>query len=309
MNLPLVSIVVPAYNHARYLGECVESVLAQSYPAVELIVLDDGSSDGTRALLESYGQRFRWESQSNMGQSATLNRGWSMSSGDILGYLSADDMLRPEAVADAVTALAAWPEIVATYPDFDIIDADSMFVRRVTSPDFDRRKLLLDLVCQPGPGAFFRRGVWDKAGPWNRNLRQNPDLDFWLRLALYGDFLRIPKVLAAFRIHEASQTYRRADPARAEEPMIIAAEFLGRGDLPDWVRHQAAHVRASAFLATAQLHLHAGRPACAAKAAVSALQQYPARVFSMRTARMAASAVMGRLAYRIRAALATRQGR
>jgi glycosyltransferase involved in cell wall biosynthesis len=90
-NTPLVSIVVPAYNHADYLKECIESILAQDYPRVELIVLNDGSTDMTPAILLAYGDRFRWENQANMGQSATLNKGWAMASGDILAYLSADD--------------------------------------------------------------------------------------------------------------------------------------------------------------------------------------------------------------------------
>ena len=73
-----VSIVIPAYNHARFLGQAIESVLAQTHPQVELIVLDDGSTDGTREVLAKYAGRFHCESQANMGQAATLNKGWAM---------------------------------------------------------------------------------------------------------------------------------------------------------------------------------------------------------------------------------------
>src|SRR5688572_17065204 len=90
---PLVSIVVPSYNHARYLGEAIDSILAQDYPKIELIVIDDGSTDGSPEILRGYGKRFHWELQTNQGQVATLNRGWMMSRGDIIGYLSADDVL------------------------------------------------------------------------------------------------------------------------------------------------------------------------------------------------------------------------
>ena len=112
-----VSMVVPAYNHARFLEQAVESVLAQTYPAVELIVLDDGSTDGTREVLAKYGD-IRWETQTNMGQAATLNKGWGMASGDLLGYLSADDYLHPEAVKSAVECLERHADAVLAYPDF-----------------------------------------------------------------------------------------------------------------------------------------------------------------------------------------------
>ena len=95
---PLVSIVIPAYNHDRYLGEAIDSILGQDYPNVELIVLDDGSTDGTRQILESYHSRFYWESHKNMGQANTLNKGWRMSKDDLLGYLSADDVLFSQAI-------------------------------------------------------------------------------------------------------------------------------------------------------------------------------------------------------------------
>ncbi len=303
---PLVSIVVPAYNHAHYLAECIDSVLRQTYPAIELIVIDDGSTDGTREMLAQYGNAFCWESQPNAGQSATLNRGWSMSRGELLGYLSADDVLHPDAIAQAVAAFEAHQAIVATYPDFALIDQHSNTVRLVAAPDYSRRDLVLDLVCQPGPGALFRRTAWLRSGSWNPALRQNPDLDFWMRLALQGDFLRIPRALASFRVHEASQTYRRADVARAQEPVRIVAGLLDREDLPQWVSDEAPRARCSAQLACAQLHLHAGRPASATKALLQALREYPARVFSPRTCRMVASALLGRLLFRIRAYRASR---
>jgi glycosyltransferase involved in cell wall biosynthesis len=231
-STPLVSIVVPAYNHAGYLKECIESILAQDYPQVELIVLDDGSTDATPGLLRAYGERFRWESQANMGQSATLNKGWAMAKGEILGYLSADDALRPQAVSEAVAVLQSRPEIVATYSDFDLIDEHSRAVRTVATRDFDARDLVLDLVCQPGPGAFFRREAFLRAGPWNPELRQNPDLDFWLRLSLVGNFLRIPKVLAGFRVHEGSATYQSTNVSRADEPVLMTHRFVATSGLP-----------------------------------------------------------------------------
>ena len=139
---PVVSIVIPAYNLARYLGETIESILNQDYPNIELIVLDDGSTDDTRRVLEKYAGRIYMESQLNMGQVNTLNKGWRMSKGDILGFISADDTLLPGAVGKAVACLAANSDAVLTYCDFNLIDANSRIIRRVTTPELSFADML-----------------------------------------------------------------------------------------------------------------------------------------------------------------------
>lgn len=304
MNAPLVSVVVPAYNHGRYLPECIDSVLGQTYPQIELIVLDDGSTDNTRDVLKSYAGRIHWETQPNCGQSATLNRGWSMSTGDLLTYLSADDVLYPDAISRAVAALQAQPDIVVVYPDFDLIDAHSHPLRRITAPEFDARDLYLRLVCQPGPGALFRRSAWQKAGPWKAEFRQNPDLDFWMRMALHGNFRRIPDALAAFRVHRDSQTYRQADPMRAEEPTRIVRQFLELTDLPVWLLQDAPRMRAAGHIACAQLHLHAGRWREAMQHARAAWSLSHPTVLDRHSLHMMGSALFGRSLYRLRSIIA-----
>lgn len=303
MDSPLVSIVVPAYNHGRYLAACIDSILCQTYGVIELIVLDDGSTDNTRAVLECYGDRVRWERQINSGQAATLNRGWTMCKGELLAYLSADDVLYPEAVAHAVAVLQASPSTVVAYPDFDLIDTKSRRLRRITAPEFDTHDLYWRLVCHPGPGALFRRSAWRAAGPWNPDLRQNPDLDFWMRMALQGNFRRIPTALAAFRVHSESQTFRHADTRRAEEPRVIVEQFLERGDLPAWLRRGETRVRAAGHLASAQLHLHAGRWRTALGHALAAWSSSPRAVLAWHTLRMVKSALFGRVFHRLRASI------
>lgn len=299
-DTPLVSIVVPAYNHASYLKECIESVLAQKYAAIELIVLDDGSTDKTRDVLTTYGERFKWESHGNMGQSATLSKGWAMASGEILGYLSADDVLRPEAVTEAVAALASRLDIVATYCDFDLIDDNSRAVRTVRTPDFDVKDLVLKLICQPGPGAFFRRDAYLQAGPWDSGLRQNPDLDFWLRLSSCGNFLRIPKILGGFRAHEGSATFQATNPLRADEPVLITRRYIANPFLPNWVSENRGQILATGHLASAQLHLRAGRIKMTLKHIFLALRLSARTVFSQRSAHLLLSAVTGRFLHRVR---------
>jgi glycosyltransferase involved in cell wall biosynthesis len=296
---PPVTIVIPAHNHARYVDEAIRSVLSQDYARVELIVLDDGSRDNTREVLQRYGNRFHWETHENMGQSATLAKGWSLAHGEILGYLSADDRLEPSVVSESIARLGLHPEAVATYCDFYLMDPDSRVVRRVNAPDFDFPRMLATATCAPGPGAFFRRSAYERAGPWDARLRQMPDLDFWFRLGLFGPFVRIPKALAGFRVHETSLTYSRVPHERAAEPVAIVTRFFERTDLPQELSALRNEAVANAELVSAQLHLRAGRLAAAWSSVRRASSSCRAAVWSSRSVRLLANAALNRLGHRV----------
>src|SRR5919201_4561147 len=123
---PGVSIVMATRNRPAWLRTAIDSVLRQDYPDLELLVIDDGSTDETPDLLRDYArrnppERFRFLRQANMGQARSLNRGYELARGEILGYLSDDDLLAPGAVSRLVTELED-PEVVAAYPGYWIID-------------------------------------------------------------------------------------------------------------------------------------------------------------------------------------------
>ncbi len=294
----LVSIVIPAYNHGNYVAEAIRSVLAQDYPSVELIVIDDGSSDDTAQVLGAM-DGFYWESQANAGQARTLEKGWRIARGDILGYLSADDTLEPNAVAEAVASLTKHPDTVVVYPDYALIDPQSRVVRHVESPEYSYRDMLVDVVCAPGPGAFFRRVAYEKAGPWNPTYRQMPDYDFWLRMGLHGAFLRVPQRLAAFRVHEGSQTYALATPERAAEPVRIVERILSDPAMAPDLKAMGSEALANAHLISAQLHLRAGRIDSAMASLMAACKLKSSAVFSLRSMRLLANAIFNRLGHRV----------
>lgn len=293
-----ISIVIPAYNHAEYLAQAIDSVLRQNYP-VEIIVLDDGSSDHTRDVLSAYTGRIYWESHKNMGQAATLNKGWRMAKGEILGYLSADDVLAPSAAGKAVLAFAANPLAVAVYPDFNLIDPNSAVVRTVHAPDFSFRKALLRNECLPGPGAFFRRNAFKLAGGWNPAFRQMPDYDFWLRLGLQGEFVHLKETLASFRVHQGSQTYGTVSPSRAEEPISIIAAILEDPRFPTCATDLRTPAMANAHLFSAQLHLRAGRFGEGWRKLCKAFALDRGSVISRRCARILANALLNRISHRL----------
>lgn len=295
---PTVSLVIPAYNHARYVSEAVRSVLAQDYPCLELIVIDDGSTDDTVSVLGQLGDGFHWESHSNVGQSRTLARGWARAKGEILAYLSADDVLFPGAVSASVAALMAHPEAVVAYCDFNLIDPQSRFVRKIALPEYCYRRMLETVSCPIGPGAFFRHSAYLETGPWNPNYRQMPDYDFWLRMGLRGDFLHLPQVLAGFRVHENSQTYSVTSEERAAEPVLIVSGVLNERaakDIDGKVRNRAL---ASAHLVSAQLHLRAGRYGATFHCVRQAFQQSARTVLAMRTLRLLLNATVNRATHR-----------
>jgi len=260
-----VSLIVPAFNAADYVVEAIESLLVQDYPNVEIIVVDDGSTDGTGELAAGFGDRVKVHRQSNAGQSAAMATGWSMSKGEFIGYLSADDRLMPQAVRRCAEELASRPDIALVYPDFGIIDEKSVRQATVCPPDFSRRILYADLHCLPGPGALFKRSAYERAGPWRSDLRQIPDLEFFLRLGLEGDFHHLHEVLAEFRMHAGSTTYRIVPFECGEEPLKMVTSFLNRPDLPNDIRCWERSMRANALLLSAAIHGRSGRSARAVR--------------------------------------------
>ncbi len=295
----LVSIVIPTYNHSAYLGQAIDSVLNQDYQNIELIVLDDGSTDDTRAILERYKNCFFWETQKNMGQSATLNKGWSMSKGDILAYLSADDLLMPNAVSRSVDCLLGNPDAVLSYCDFDLIDPESRIVRRVNAPEYSFIEMVTKFICAPSAGAFFWRGAFFKTGGWNPNIHRFPDYDCWLRLGLHGRFVHIHESLAAFRVHEGSQSFSETPEERAAEAIKVITDFYCRPDIPDDVLVVKSQAIGNAHLLVAQLHLRAGRYLSAFREMAVAARFSPSSLLSIRFIRMFVNGLLNRYVHKL----------
>lgn len=256
---PVVSIVIPAYNAGDYLLEAIESVINQTYPCVELIVVDDGSTDNTEALLSNHSGEFQYYRQENAGQSAAMNFGWQQSSGDILGYLSADDRLHPEAISSVVNDMLLNPDVVLAYPDFCLIDEHSNHLRDVKTLEYSQKLLIANFHCLPGPGALFQRKAWLAAGDWNITLRNIPDIDFFWRLSQQGPFLRVTQSLADFRIHSESTTYSQSTPERADEPIKVVTTFFEQQGISLQVREWKKSATANALMLSGFMHGYSGR--------------------------------------------------
>ena len=290
---PLVSIVTPSYNQAEFLAATLDSILAQDYPSIEYIVIDDGSTDSTPDVLNSYTGRVNWERHANAGQSRTLNKAWASARGEYLGYLSSDDLLLPHAISTLVSALQTQPDALVAYCDFDLIDGKGRRTGLVRAPDYDYRRMVEELICPPGPGALFRRSLFDQIGGWNEHLRKIPDFEYWLRAGRIGRFVRVPEVLAQYRVHEKSTAIR---PIPIERSMEIVETMRAY-----WAGDTSATARASfasAHLGAARSHAQSGRVVAALGEFCRSISYRPKNLVSMSAWRKLLSSFAMRFASR-----------
>jgi glycosyltransferase involved in cell wall biosynthesis len=181
-----VSVVVPTLNRAQLLRATLDSILGQTYPHVECIVMDGGSTDGTQAMLQGYGERIRWLSQpADGGPFAAINRGWASAKGDVLAWLNADDTWTPRAAEAVVEYMQTHPEVDVAYGGCGGIGLDgaTVWLEPAREWDFDRAVLEYYFTIHQ-PACFLRRGIVDKVGGLANDWCHDHDL--WLRVALAG---------------------------------------------------------------------------------------------------------------------------
>ncbi|WP_205743316.1 glycosyltransferase family 2 protein [Geobacter sp. FeAm09] len=214
----MVSIVMPSYQQVAYLEEAVRSVLDQEGVTVELLVMDPGSSDGSRELLlelhKEYGECLVLHFAPDRGQSDAVNRGMALARGRVLGWLNSDDRLRPGALAK-VAPLLARDEPAWLYSKASLIDAQGAPVmsfiahyKNWRGRRFSRLKLLTENFI-PQQGLFWNRALWDMAGGLDIDLHLDMDYDQWLRFARISDPIVLHEELADFRIHGAAKGSRQ----------------------------------------------------------------------------------------------------
>lgn len=215
---PAVSVVIPVFNQERYLGEAIDSVLAQTYAKVETVVVDDGSTDRTAEIAAGYGSRIVYLRQENAGAAAALNRGIQAATGDLIGWLSSDDVYLANKVARQVDLLCTGPDLVAAYTDFAVIDAAGQLTKIVRSPhygdrtEFIRRLILGNFVN--GSSILARRQALLEAGLFDPAMWYHADANMWLRLLKLGGFGHVPEVLLRYRVHAGAASRNLAEMRR-----------------------------------------------------------------------------------------------
>lgn len=183
-----VSVIIAAYNAEKYIAQAIDSVLAQSHPCVECIVVDDGSTDGTAEIVKGYGGRVRYLYQQNAERSAARNNGMREARGELISFLDADDVLAPEKLAEQAAFLAEHPDYDVAYSRvsyFDDNDGTSFTPqRRTPSGDIVAELLYGNFITIHSP--LIRRDAAGHAGGFDPARNRYEDWDFLLRLALTG---------------------------------------------------------------------------------------------------------------------------
>ena len=199
---PLVSIITPSFNQARFLEQTMRSVLEQDYPNLEYIVIDGGSSDGSLEIIQKHVDRLAyWQSQKDKGQTDAINQGFARATGEILAWLNSDDILYPGAVSAAVRQLQEHPEVGMVYGDCHWINAEGEIIGNFPAAQTDLKKLRRGYVHIPQQTAFFRADLWRKVGPLDDSFYFAMDYDLWVRLAALAPLVYVPQLWAAFRLH------------------------------------------------------------------------------------------------------------
>lgn len=236
-GLPTLSVVTPSFNQAAYLERAILSVLEQDVPATEYRVLDGGSTDGSRAILERYGHRLtEWTCAPDGGQADALASGFSRSTGDVLAWINSDDWYLPGAFRAALEVLARRPDVDLVFGDVVLTAPDETPLALDALPSF-RAGDLRRVCCIPQQGAFWRRSACEAVGGIDRSFRFAMDWDLFLRLVERGRALHLPRVMAAFRMHAAAKTSTLHE-VRAREDAILRRRHLGREEWNrlDWLR-------------------------------------------------------------------------
>ena len=303
MSGPLVSIVTTSYEHAPYLEETFRSVLEQDYPRIEYLVVDDGSNDGSGEIVRRWSDRFAWWNvQENEGQVAALNRAFSHSTGDVLGFVNSDDTLLPKAVSRMVAELERDPELLLVYGSAVWTDERSQPVGTLEAGDWDPARLArTGLQPVPQPASLWTRRAWELAGPFNPDSWSLFDTEFYLRLAVAGRAARLPAPpLATFRLHAGSKSMSRFE-RMADECVRFAEDFYGGPDFPEQLRPYARQGRASFYRRAALNCYAAGDLRRARRLALRSLVLSPRGIDRKQASRLARSFVPERIVRRRRA--------
>lgn len=259
---PLVSVIIPVFNGEAFIEETVRSIARQTYPALEIIVVNDGSQDRTRNCLEALLPELEaWTparpvtivDQSNSGEAVAVNRGWQIARGEFAAVISADDPQPDGWLSGCVAALLQHPEAAAGYPDWVVIGREGEVLQEVGLPRFSLEELIAGARCLPGPGTLIRRALVPP-GPLRRpELRFGSDYEAWLRLSLVAPFIHVEGVKAQWREHPDSTSVRANHCDRAREYIQIVRGFFRRPDLPARIRAMRLASLASVYFLAARI--------------------------------------------------------
>lgn len=237
MGSSLISCIVPVYNGEKYLPETLDSILAQTYRPLEILVADDGSTDGTASVVASYGDQVRHLFQPNAGTAAACNLGLRNAQGVFMAFLGADDLWHPDKLELQMTRFQACPQV-----DVSVTHVQNFWIPELQE---EAERFRNHRISKPLPGyvpqtLLARRALFDKVGHFNSALRHADSTDWFLRVIEHGAVIDIlPDALVYRRIHQSNLSRRMASASRQEYVELVKATLDRRR------RHMAARLESS----------------------------------------------------------------
>ncbi len=231
---PLVSVIIPAFNSERFIARAIDSVLAQDWPAIEVIVVDDGSSDGTGDIARRYGEPVRCLRQPNRGPAAARNLGLGEARGEFVAFLDSDDVYLPGRLRRGLAPMLGDEQVVLTWSYCLARHGDGR--GEIHGLRAERGRIFPALVFMPAtmhtPGVTCRRRLLEQAGGFHEDLRAFEDHDLWRRLAELGRVVAIEEPLAVVHLRpdslSAGADYQRIETACRQ---IVEAALARRPEL------------------------------------------------------------------------------
>lgn len=281
-NRRLISVIVPTFNRANFLPEAVESALNQTEVDVEVIIIDDGSTDDTAAVIERkralWGNRVRYIWQENSERSVARNHGLKYATGEYVTFLDSDDVWRSEHAQTCVTALEADREAVAAYSEYGLIGADSRIIRdHVPRPQsegisFQRNLCLKRLILHPTE-VVIRRSALRNGEVFDPEIPGAEDWLLWIKLARKARFMSTGKSTVWMRLHPKG-TF--GEPQKFTRSLMLAAEKVIATGLPEDLGISSKRILAINRIHCAYAYYLSADQSEAWRWLISAIKRYPA---------------------------------
>jgi glycosyltransferase involved in cell wall biosynthesis len=259
---PAISIVVPSFNQAQYLGETLQSLVEQEYPRLEVIIQDGGSSDGSIAVAEDFVRRypdtFKLFVEKDSGQADALNRGFARTGGEILGFLNSDDTLFPRVLHRVAAEIDPDRDRYVVMGRCVFTGEGSRYVGVEHPAEFVSHFEQLAIWKRgfntiPQPSVFWHRKVWERCGGLDVNEHHALDYDLFCRFSKYFHFHRIDELWSTYRMHDSSKSAQRTEAEVLELSINVSRKHWGswltplrwRCEFSYWLynQHFAEHAR------------------------------------------------------------------
>ena len=252
-----VTVIIPSYNRANYLPLAVDSILAQSYPVFEIIIVDDGSTDNTPEIARSFGDKVHFHLQDHLGVAAARNHGLELARGDVIAWLDADDLWEPEFLGSTVPLLENDPALDGVYTGIAHIDEVGDLLPQINVKVVPPQQLFSALLEEDfvlTPTVVVRKRCFDEVGPFDTQFHICEDYDMWLRLAKQFSIAGLPRPLVRVRVHGGNTIGNR--DALLHYRLLLVQKHLGlsEGDPATWIEDKRrAYAYAYAYASTAYL--------------------------------------------------------